>query len=296
MGAGVQSTALLLLAARGRLDSLDGAIFADTKWEPETVYRHLDRLEREVAQPAGIPIHRVSAGDIRADALNPKKRFASMPLHILNPDGKPGMMRRQCTSEYKIKPIKRQVRHLLGFPHPTRVPKGICVEQWIGISIDEFHRAKDSDVRYITNRHPLIDLGWTRDDCLTYLRELGFESTPKSACLGCPYHGNAQWRKIRDESPQEWEDVVAFDTAIRSGNARANAAGNPLLGQAFLHRSRLPLSEAPIDRLSAREWAERQPPLPETAEEVLEAGVEDGCSPWSCRSDAPVPSDYDQAA
>ncbi len=71
LGAGVQSTTLLLLAAEGRLPKLDGAIFADTGWEPATVYTHLDRLEREVAQPAGIPIYRVSAGNIRNDALDP---------------------------------------------------------------------------------------------------------------------------------------------------------------------------------------------------------------------------------
>jgi hypothetical protein len=44
------------------------------------VYEHLDRLEREVAGPASIPVYRVSSGNIRDDALNPAKRFASMPL------------------------------------------------------------------------------------------------------------------------------------------------------------------------------------------------------------------------
>ncbi|WP_433894799.1 hypothetical protein [Streptomyces sp. CA-111067] len=55
LGAGVQSTRLLLLAAEGRLPKLDAAIFADTGWEPRAVYEHLDRIEREVAQPADIP-------------------------------------------------------------------------------------------------------------------------------------------------------------------------------------------------------------------------------------------------
>lgn len=71
LGAGVQSTSLLLLAAEGRLPALDAAIFADTGWEPRAVYEHLDRIEREVAAPAGIPILRVSSGNIRDDALDP---------------------------------------------------------------------------------------------------------------------------------------------------------------------------------------------------------------------------------
>ncbi len=276
---------MLALSAEGRLPKVDYAIFADTGWEPKSVYAHLDRLEREIAKPAGIPVLRVTAGNIRADALDPQHRFASMPLHILNQDGKPGMTRRQCTGEYKIKPIKQKVRELLGYPYPSRIPKGVFIEQWVGISTDEFHRAKDSGVRYMRNRHPLIDMDWSRADCTRYLTRIGMADTPKSNCLGCPFHGNAQWRHIRDTSPAEWEDVVAFDTAIRHGNARANAAGHHLLGEAFLHRSRVPLDQAPIDHVTA---AERAALASDEADELdeLENGVADGCSPWACRGDA----------
>jgi hypothetical protein len=297
LGAGVQSTALLCLSANGLLPKADYAIFADTGWEPAAVYTHLDRLEREVAEPAGIPVLRVSAGNIRRDALDPNHRCASMPLHILNEDGKAGMTRRQCSGEYKVKPIKKKVRELLGYPHPKRVPKGVFVEQWIGISTDEFHRAKDADVAYMRNRHPLIsEMNWSRADCIRYLTDLGLADTPTSSCLGCPFHGNAQWRHIRDTSPAEWDDVVAFDAAIREGNARANATGNRLLGQAFLHRSRVPLAQAPIDHVTATEQAARQHEAGERGgldADELEHGVADGCSPWACRGEAePVQDDF----
>ncbi|MFF5336900.1 hypothetical protein [Streptomyces sp. NPDC013181] len=297
LGAGVQSTCLLLLAAEGHLPKLDAAIFADTGWEPRSVYDHLDRIESEVAKPAGIPILRVSSGNIRSDALDPTKHFASMPLHILNADGGEGMSRRQCTGQYKVRPIKEKVRELLGYPHPQRIPSGMHVEQWIGISVDEFHRAKDADVAYMKNRHPLIELGFSRSDCLRLLRSRGFGQTPKSACLGCPYHGNSQWRALRDESPEEWKDVVAFDAAIRSGNARATAEGKPLLGQAYLHRSRRPLDQAPIDRVTAHEWSGRQTDIFDAvADAELENGEPDGCSPWSCRSVTPVQTDHGLAS
>ncbi|MEW1545306.1 hypothetical protein [Streptomyces tsukubensis] len=287
---------MLLLAAEGRLPALDGAVFADTGWEPAAVYRHLDRLEREVARPAGIPVYRVSAGNIRSDALDPEHRFASMPLFIQNPDGSGGLTRRQCTPEYKIKPIKRKVRELLGCPHPRPVPRGLHVEQWIGISRDEFDRAKDSGIQYLRSVFPLLDLdgaadgrtGWTRDDCLRYLRARGWGETPKSACIGCPFHGNAAWRHLRDTAPDEWADAVAFDRAIREGNARGNANGSPLRGTAYLHRSRLPLDQAPIDRVTAHEWAQRQTDIfgqvADAEREQAESGDPDGCSPWSCRS------------
>ncbi|MQS14722.1 hypothetical protein F7Q99_21260 [Streptomyces kaniharaensis] len=297
LGAGVQSTRLLLLAAEGHLPGLDVAIFADTGWEPRAVYEHLDRIEREIAEPAGIPILRVSSGNIREDALGPSKRFASMPLHILNPQGTEGLSRRQCTGQYKIRPIKEQVRQLLGYPHPQRVPAGVFVEQWIGISTDEVHRAKDADVAYMKNRFPLIELGFSRSDCVRLLRSRGLGSTPKSACLGCPYHGNSQWRQLRDGSPEEWQDVVEFDHAIRKGNARATAQGTPLLGQAYLHRSRRPLDQAPIDRVTAHEWSGRQGDIFDAiADAELENGDADGCSPWSCRSGAPVSAGFDLTA
>lgn len=293
LGAGVQSTTLLMLSAEGRLPKLDAAIFADTGWEPKAVYEHLDRLERDIAQPAGIPIHRVAVGNIREDALDPTHRFASMPLFIKNQDGGDGMTRRQCSSEYKIKPIKRQVRQLLGHPHPAPVPRGVYAEQWIGISKDEIGRAKDSDVQYARNAFPLLDMtggadgrtGWTRDDCRRYLTVNGWETTPKSACIGCPFHGNRQWRDLRDNHPAEWADAVDFDQQIRSGNARGNANGNPLLGEAYLHSSRLPLAQAPIDRVTWHEWKTRQTDIfDQIADAEMEDGDPDGCSPWSCRS------------
>lgn len=211
VSAGVQSSALLALPAHGLLPKGNYAVFADTGWEPRAVYAHLDRLDKQIAQPAGIPLLRVPAGNIRDDALDPRRRFASMPLYIRNQDGRPGMTRRQCTGEYKKK---------------TR----------------------------------------------------------------CPFHSNAQWRHIRDTSPQEWADVVASDAAVRQGNARANATGNQLLGQAFLHRPRLPPDEAPIDRVTAAEWASQQQPKAEApGVEEREQGVVEGCSPWACRGGEPEP-------
>lgn len=295
LGAGVQSSTLLMLSADGTLPKLDAAIFADTGWEPAAVYEHLDRLEREIARPAGIPIHRVATGNIRNDALNPEARFAQMPLYIRGHEGGHGMLRRACTAEYKVKPIKVQVRKMLGYPHPTPVPQGLFVEQWIGISLDEASRASrmNDDVKYMRSHFPLLFLpggsdarttvGWTRKDCIRYLNVRGFESTPKSACIGCPYTGNARWRQVRDERPAEWADAVKFDHDIRHGNARAIANGTPLDGEAFLHRSRIPLDQAPIDRVTRSEWDARQTTV---YDQVADAEVDErGCSPWACRGE-----------
>ena len=277
LGAGVQSTALALMACDGTLPALDGAIFADTGWEPARVYEHLDRLET-VLTAAGVPLLRVNNGNLRADSLDPAHRYASVPYFVRNPDGSAGMGRRQCTSEYKLAPINRKVRELLGAAAPDfrRVPKGRVAEQWIGFSTDEIHRVSDKyPVRYVTKRYPLLDLGMSRKDCERWLTARGWGETAKSACIGCPFHGNQQWRNLRDNHPGEWADAVAFDEAIRKGGSRG------LNGEAFLHRSRLPLSIAPIDRVTRHEWNGRQVDLLDL---IAEEGDPDGCSPYGCRS------------
>ncbi|MFC0532116.1 hypothetical protein [Phytohabitans kaempferiae] len=268
LGAGVQSSTLLVLAATGAIPTFDAAVFADTGWEPAAVYRHLLRLS-VIADAAGIPLVRVSNGHIRDDALDPRHRFASMPLFTLGPNGEQGMARRQCTNEYKIKPIKREVRARLGYPHPRRVPAGVYAQMAIGISVDEIGRARDADVRYMRHTFPLLDLGWRRGDCVTFLAEHGLADTPRSACVGCPFHNDVFWQRLKSGSPREWADAVAFDAAIRHGSARANADGHPLRGRFFLHSARIPLDQV---ELRSDRGAGRQ-----------------GCGPWTCRTDPTNP-------
>jgi hypothetical protein len=286
LGAGVQSTTLALMACDGTLPGLDAAIFADTGWEPRAVYRQVQRLTDALWLWGNkIPVHRVNRGNLRTDTIDPTKRFVSVPWYIRNPDGSDGMGRRQCTAEYKLAPINRKVRELLGAKPPDyrTVPRGRLAEQWIGFSTDEIHRCNDKPAnQYTQQRYPLIELGMSRKDCERWLKKRGWGHTVKSACIGCPLHGNAMWRDLRDNHPDEWADAVDFDRQIRKGGARATAGA--LRGEAFLHRSRVPLDQAPIDRVTRREWADRQLDI----FDVLEDGDPDGCSPYGCRSGEPV--------
>ncbi|WP_040817350.1 hypothetical protein [Nocardia jiangxiensis] len=291
LGAGVQSTVLALMACRGELPGLDGAIFADTGWEPQSVYAQVDRLEAELSA-AGIPLYRVSKGNLRGDALDPEHRFVSVPYYTHSAAGEDGMARRQCTSEYKLVPINRKVRELLGAKAPTfrTVPKGRVAEQWIGFSTDEMHRVNDRrQNRYTLKRFPLLELGMSRKDCERWLKVLGWGHTVKSSCIGCPFHGNAHWRDMRDNHPDEWADACDFDRRIRKGNAGAA----PIRGEAFLHRSRVPLELAPIDRVTRREHADLQL---EIFDEFAEQGDLDGCSPYGCRSGQPISPSTERTA
>lgn len=239
-GAGVQSTTLLRMALAGEIEPVDHVIFANTGWEPAAVIAHAAAMRLEV-EAAGIGYHEVAAGDIRADALDPAHRFASIPVHVVNKDGKPAMGRRQCTSEYKMKPLLAKQRELAGLL-PRQRSKEILLETLIGISLDEIQRMKDPAFPWIRNVYPLVDMRITRNDCLNYHDSRGLPRPPRSACLGCPFHSNVEWRTIRN-NPEEWADVVEFDHRLRNDPAIADRM---FQGRAFLHADRVPLDEVDL--------------------------------------------------
>ncbi len=252
LGAGVQSTTVLLMSCRGVLPKLDAAVFADTQWEPEEVYEHLDWLESEAGK-AGIPVHRVTNGDLRQHTLEgfvrgsraEGQRYASLPLYVLNSDGSQGMIRRQCTREYKILPIERFIRReLLGLAPGARAPAD-AVDQWFGISADEMRRVRISRDHWKRNVYPLVglpgpmlDRPFTRLMCYDWLREhYPHREVPRSACVGCPYHTNDEWRRMK-ASPEQWADAVEVDRAVRHADG--------MDGEVYLHRDCVPLEEVDL--------------------------------------------------
>lgn len=242
LGAGVQSSTLALMIAHGEVPMVDAAIFADTQWEPKSVYRWLDWLEQQVP----FPVHRVTRGNIRHAIVSKQTeqgyRFASIPWHMQHPDGRSGMGRRQCTNEYKLEPIRQAKRQLLGYAKGQRITKGSCVTL-IGISTDEASRAKDSNEVWNANQFPLLDARMSRQDCLRWMERHGYPAPPKSSCLGCPYHSDAQWRAIKAD-PEAWADVIEIDAIIRQ-------PVRGIKGQQFMHRRLLPLAE--VDFSTAEE-------------------------------------------
>jgi len=236
LGAGVQSSTLLLMILDGDLERPDCAIFADTGWEPRATYQHLDWLESQ-CRVADLPLYRVSSGDIRHDALNgTNHERMSLPLYT-DSGGKGGRLLRKCTTIYKIDPITQKIRQLLGVQPRQRVTAH--VEQWLGISLDEVYRMKNNRLPWATNRYPLIDKRMTRWDCLLWLESRGYPRPPKSACIGCPFHADSYWRQLRDTHPDEWADAVSFDHRIRHSAAGAKYP-------VFLHRSLRPLDQVDL--------------------------------------------------
>lgn len=239
LGAGVQSTTVYLLAIDGEIH-LDCAVFADTGDEPQAVYAHLKWLE----SLSGPKIYVRSRGRLSDDLMrgenSTRQRFASVPFFTMKPDGELGMTRRQCSKEYKVEVVERCIRRdIVGLKPRQRIPKDTEIHQYFGISLDEARRTIGIKKRVPHHHFPLIEKGWTRADCQSYLKDRVPHDTPRSACVYCPFHSDAEWMRVR-EIPEDWALAVKVDAGLRKEGAIVN---RNMYAQMFAHRSCRPLAE-----------------------------------------------------
>ena len=240
LGAGVQSSTMAIMAAKGDLPPVDVAIFADTGNEPKAVYTYLNYLSNILP----FPIFKVRKGNIKDDMLNAKGKsnFVVAPFFTQNKiTGKKGMIMRQCTNDYKIQPIRVKIRELCGVAKGKHFPKNKYVEQWIGISTDEVGRMKPARDKYILNRHPLIEAKMSRQDCIDYLKKNDILLPEKSACIVCPYHNDSYWHFMKTERPEEFAEAVDFDKQVRTITRKEDE-------QIYVHRSCKPLDEVEFNK------------------------------------------------
>lgn len=234
LGAGVQSSTLALMINKGEVPMVDAAIFADTGAEPKAVYDWLEWLTKQLSYPVYI----VSKGNLREDtinAVNGKYKFLTIPVFSVDKKtGKKGLLRRQCTNDYKIQPVNQKVRKLLGLEKNEKRKKGTAVEMLMGISTDEVYRVKPNRIKYITNIYPLIDLKMSRKSCMEWMDKNKYPKPPRSACTFCPFHNNEEWKKVK-ENKEEWAQVVEFDKLIRTGTKTDD--------EVFLHKDCLPIDQ-----------------------------------------------------
>jgi hypothetical protein len=253
LGAGVQSTALYLMFMRGEITPQIGcAIFADTQDEPAAVYRHLQWL-RSLGGPEILVRTAGRLGDDlksgRRVQGSGKARFTSIPSFTTADGGKTvGRTKRQCSKEYKTGVIERTIRReVMELGYRQRFPvKTAHVHQYLGISMDEAGRsvriAKNfrENLKWSTPHFPLIEKGWTRADCLTWLASKVPHQTPRSSCVFCPNHKDAEWVMLREADPGGWRRAVEIDRALREPGVVVNRDMSQAM---FLHRSCQPLDE-----------------------------------------------------
>lgn len=246
LGFGVQSSRLVFGAALGEID-VDFAVHSDTTYETESTYAYAKTAVKWLLE-RGFPV--ITTKDPIETALPLiKGNVQHVPVYNINTDGKVGRLKRQCTSNWKIKPNKRAISAVMEYLGISKT-EGI-IHSLLGISKDEWTRASSAKEKYIINCFPLLRQDFdpktntnakllpkseSRQDCISWLIAHGLPVPKKSACYHCVYKGQKQWIDMKIENGSDWKNAVAFDEAIRNKSTK--------YGQLFIHRSATPLAEA----------------------------------------------------
>lgn len=251
LGLGVQSTALYYMSSMGLLPRVDYAIFVDTGKEKKKTIQYLKFLKGWQKENNGIPIIVVRKKNLYRDLLNSTnstgQRFSSIPAFTKNEDGTIGMLRRQCTYEYKIEMVDRQIRELFNVKQLT----GKVVEVWKGISMDEIERLSIPSDKWKIHVYPFCGYTvtksdtskWgdfermTRNDIVNWYNNNNLPIPPKSSCVFCPYQSDAAWYDMKVNEPSDFKAAVKVDKAIRDSTKKG------IKSQAFLHDSCMPLDQ-----------------------------------------------------
>tara|TARA_B100001939_G_scaffold273490_1_gene241383 strand:+ start:1014 stop:1910 length:897 start_codon:yes stop_codon:yes gene_type:complete len=255
LGAGVQSSTVLFKMLDQEIKPADIAIFADTGNEPKEVYVWLDYLKDLMKDKMDFYVVRneENTGHIIDDYKSASGRHSLIPLHIKRADGTTSINMRTCTAEYKIKPLQRKVKEILGGSL-----RGRCVEMVMGISYDEIQRAKTPSNKWQINCYPLVENKITRSDCKHWISHTDYGQPPRSACIICPYHDNKEWKNLKDNYPDEFEYAVKFDEWLRNPNSNSAALQKfrdynekkQTPSQQYVYKGKVPLREATFDEPS----------------------------------------------
>ena len=238
-GGGVQSTALLVLAAQREIDfpTFLMANVGDDSEHPATL-----RYVREVAMPYA------EAHGIQMHLLNRTKRDGStetlwgrlmregsrsLAIRVRMDNGAPG--KRSCTADFKIKVTGKWLKeHGASKDSPATIA--------IGISLDEIHRANNRRSEpHEQIVYPLLDLKMRRSDCEKVIADAGLPVPPKSSCFFCPFARLTAWRDLATDYPEQFEAACHLEDTLNQRRA--------MLGKDNVWRTRyaIPLRDVTSD-------------------------------------------------
>jgi len=228
-GGGVQSMAVLVLAAHGQL-RYDAFLFSNVGEDsesPDTLVYYREFAE-PFAQQHDVQLVELHGSRTLLHHIELSERWLPIPVRMSN--GAPG--RRACTVDYKIRRIARWTKQQGATPGQPAVVG-------VGISTDEWHRVSSRhDIPWETVEYPLIDRRLSRADCAALIRAEGLPVPPKSSCWFCPFHTPSHWRWLQASRSDLFDRCVALEAML---NERRGRIGKD---HVYLTRFGKPLIEA----------------------------------------------------
>ena len=253
-GGGRQTVAMLELVRQGKLPRPDRIVIADTGREKQSTWDYLEEVGQSIAAACGLVVEIAPRSLAYVDMYG---HNGDLLLPVYTPTGK---LPAFCSSEWKGSVVNRYMKlTALGYtPSDVQAMSNEEARQqikrtapgfvsWIGFALDERNRIKGREGRSF----PLVDLGLTKHDCIDIIKRAGLPLPPPSSCFMCPHMSNEQWRHVRDEYPDQFEQACQIDEDVRENNLLTTGLG------VWLHHSRVPLREADLSS-SDRKEASRQ--------------------------------------
>jgi len=205
-GGGVQSTALVVLAMSEGWD-IDEIVHVDLlDAESPATREYVSRFREWLRGVYGRDIT-VIERDLYGDMLA-RPGFTLVPWR-----GKYErfILSRQCTRQYKVQPLQRYLY--------DRYP-GERIGLVLGISVDEYHRMRDSSAARIEHVYPLVDRRLTRWQCRDIIERAGLSVPYKSSCWFCPYRTPGSQLVLLQHYPQLREMADALEDRINTERRR----------------------------------------------------------------------------
>jgi len=193
----------------------------DAGYELESTWDHVAVLQERLNQ-VGVDLRIIFTKDYTDNDLINPQGYVVIPVHRYSPDKKQGKNPIHCSGKWKTQVSRKWLRE-----------QGIkrCVN-WVGIALEESHRAKVSRFKWIVNEYPLIALRLTREDCIHLIASMGWDMPPRTSCYMCPNHTNREWKVMAADEPKEFDKAVEIERQLQ--------AHDPSV---YLHNSCVPIDQ-----------------------------------------------------
>ena len=209
-GGGTNSTAMII-GMHERGIPIDLIIFADTGGERPETYAFIETLG-EWLSGRGLPkittIQQTRHGE--PETLESKcLRQNDMPS-VAYGYGK-------CAVEFKIKPQERHCNN--NADCKAMWERGEKVNKYIGYDAGEQRRINknqekhDADKKYAYH-FPLLEWGWSREECIDAITRAGLPLPGKSSCFYCPNNKKAEIERLWKKHPDLFARAVAMERNV----------------------------------------------------------------------------------
>jgi len=180
-GGGINSSALFFYLINND-KPIDLILFADTGEELESTYKSVVDIKK-ICVDKNIKFVTVRSG------------HGTLYDYYFKKKAVPSMMFRDCTTKFKVIPIRKYLR--------TVYSKDTHFFMYIGICYDEKKRVSKSDVKYMNYIYPFVYDEVTRFDNEVILKEEKFVAF-KSGCKGCIYNKKKNWILMFQQDKNEF--------------------------------------------------------------------------------------------